>query len=69
MKDISDGASIMFGGFGLCGAPLNLIDALKERGVRDITAISNNCGAIDEGLIKLVDNKQIRKLQISFLGF
>ena len=56
IKNISDGASVMFGGFGLCGTPLNLIEAVKEKRIKDLTAISNNCGENDEGLIKLVEN-------------
>lgn len=44
MKDIPDGARILVGGFGLCGIPENLIQALLESGVKDITAISNNAG-------------------------
>ena len=48
--DIADNGTIMLGGFGLCGIPENLIDALKRKGVKDLTCISNNAGVDDFGL-------------------
>jgi len=63
-----DGMTIMSGGFGLTGNPENLILALKRSGVRDLTVISNNCGAEGFGLWHLLENGQIRKMISSYLG-
>jgi 3-oxoacid CoA-transferase subunit A len=63
-----DGMTIMSGGFGLCGIPENLILALRESGVKDITVISNNCGVDDFGLGLLLQTKQIRKMVSSYVG-
>ena len=68
VKDIRDGTTIMFGGFGLCGIPENCIDALMRKGVKDIVAISNNCGVDEFGLGKLLFRKQIRKMMSSYVG-
>lgn len=68
VKDIHDGAMIMVGGFGLCGIPENLILALVETGVKDLTVISNNCGVDDWGLGLLLKNKQIKKMIGSYVG-
>lgn len=68
VKDIQDGATIMVGGFGLCGIPENLILALVETGVKDLTVISNNCGVDDWGLGLLLKNKQIKKMISSYVG-
>lgn len=68
VKDIHDGATIMVGGFGLCGIPENLILALVETGVKDLTIISNNCGVDDWGLGLLMKNKQIKKMIGSYVG-
>ena len=68
VKDIHDGATIMVGGFGLCGIPENLILALVETGVKDLTVISNNCGVDDWGLGLLLKNKQIKKMIGSYVG-
>lgn len=68
IKDISDGAVIMVGGFGLCGNPENLIRALKANGNKDLTLISNNCGTDDKGLGILLANKQIKKMIMSYVG-
>jgi len=65
---IPDGATIMVGGFGLVGIPENLISALAESGVKDLTVISNNCGVDDWGLGLLLKNKQIRKMIASYVG-
>lgn len=65
---IKDGMTIMAGGFGLCGIPENLIDAIKESGVKDLTIISNNCGVDDFGLGKLLSNGQIKKMIASYVG-
>ena len=66
--DLSDGASLMSGGFGLCGNPENLITAIREKGTSDLTIISNNCGTDHEGLGVLLQNKQVRKMISSYVG-
>lgn len=68
VADIPDGATIMVGGFGLCGIPENLILALVETGVKDLTVISNNCGVDDWGLGLLLQKRQIRKMIASYVG-
>ncbi|MBB6284756.1 CoA transferase subunit A [Geobacillus subterraneus] len=68
VKDIPDGATIMVGGFGLVGIPENLILALAETGVKDLTVISNNCGVDDWGLGLLLKNKQMKKMIASYVG-
>lgn len=50
VKDIKDGNTLCVGGFGLCGIPENLIDALAKQGTKDLTVVSNNCGVDDFGL-------------------
>jgi 3-oxoacid CoA-transferase subunit A len=68
IADIQDGATLMVGGFGLCGIPENLIKALREKGVKDLTVISNNCGVDDWGLGILLKNRQIKKIIASYVG-
>ncbi len=68
LHDIADGATIMAGGFGLCGNPENCIQALLHRNVRDLTLISNNCGIDDKGLGVLLANGQVRKMISSYVG-
>jgi 3-oxoacid CoA-transferase subunit A len=63
-----DGMTLMSGGFGLSGNPENLIAALKLDGVKNLTVISNNCGADDFGLWQLLSNGQIRKMISSYIG-
>ena len=63
-----DGMTIMSGGFGLSGNPENLIPAIKAAGVKDLTVISNNCGADGFGLWQLLNNGQIRKMISSYVG-
>jgi 3-oxoacid CoA-transferase subunit A len=63
-----DGMSIMSGGFGLCGIPENLILALRDSGVKDLTVISNNAGVDDFGLGLLLQTTQIRKMVSSYVG-
>jgi 3-oxoacid CoA-transferase subunit A len=65
---IPDGATIMCGGFGLCGLPENLIKALHERGTRNLTIISNNPGVDDFGVGMLVRSKQVRHVIASYVG-
>lgn len=65
---VFDGMTVMSGGFGLCGIPENLILALRESGVKDLTVISNNCGVDDFGLGLLLHTRQIRKMVSSYVG-
>ena len=65
---IRDGASIMMGGFGLCGIPENLIRALHARGTKGLTVISNNAGIDDFGLGPILKAKQIRKMISTYVG-
>jgi 3-oxoacid CoA-transferase A subunit len=68
VADISDGAVILAGGFGLCGNPENLIQALHRKKVRDLTIISNNCGIDAKGLGILLAAGQVRKMISSYVG-
>ena len=65
---LHDGMTIMAGGFGLCGIPENLIVAIRDSGVRDLTVISNNCGVDGFGLGVLLGAGQIRKMISSYVG-
>lgn len=65
---LHDGMLMAAGGFGLCGIPELLIDALVESGVKDITIASNNCGVDGFGLGKLLDTRQIKKMISSYVG-
>ncbi len=65
---ISDGMTVMVGGFGLCGIPENLIQALAEKGTKELTIISNNCGVDTWGLGLLLQNRQIKKIIASYVG-
>ena len=65
---VADGQTVAVGGFGLCGIPEALIDALKDTGVKNLTCISNNAGADDFGLGKLLQTKQIKKMISSYVG-
>jgi len=66
VADITDGASIMIGGFGTAGMPDELIEALIGRGVRDLTIISNNAGNGETGVAALMKEKRVRKIICSF---
>ncbi|EIT87283.1 3-oxoacid CoA-transferase subunit A [Fictibacillus macauensis ZFHKF-1] len=68
IEGIHDGAVLMVGGFGLVGIPEQLILALAEKGTKDLTVISNNCGVDDWGLGLLLQNKQIKKMIGSYVG-
>ena len=63
-----DGMTIAAGGFGLCGIPENLIDAIKQSGVRDLTIASNNAGVDDFGLGLLLQDRQVKKMISSYVG-
>src|SRR5467141_5044698 len=68
VADIPDGAQIMFGGFGGAGFPNNLIQALAKKGVKNITAISNNCGTREGELGVMFKNGQVKHVICSFPG-
>ncbi len=68
IRDLQDGATIMVGGFGLCGIPENLIAAVVRKGVKNLTTISNNAGVDDFGLGLLLRTGQIRKHIGSYVG-
>ncbi len=65
---IQDGATILLGGFGLCGIPENLIAALRRRGSKDLTLVSNNAGVDDFGIGQLLQSKQVKKMIASYVG-
>ncbi|MHC5309765.1 CoA transferase subunit A [Myroides sp. LJL116] len=68
LRDVSDGMTIMLGGFGLCGIPENSIEELVRRNVKDLTCISNNAGVDDFGLGLLLHKHQIKKMISSYVG-
>jgi len=68
IRDIQDGATIMVGGFGLCGIPENLIKALARKGIKNLTIISNNAGVDDFGLGVLLQNRQVKKCISTYVG-
>ena len=68
LKDVPDGATILAGGFGLCGIPENCIAALRALGPKNLTFVSNNCGVDDFGLGILLQNRQIAKMISSYVG-
>src|SRR5580692_9075545 len=65
---VQDGATILMGGFGLCGIPENLIAALRRKGSKDLTLVSNNAGVDDFGIGLLMANKQVKKMIASYVG-
>ena len=68
IDSIEDGAVILAGGFGLCGIPEIAIEAIRQKGVKELTVVSNNCGVDDWGLGLLLANKQIKKMVASYVG-
>ncbi|MDA2912659.1 CoA transferase subunit A [Acidobacteriia bacterium AH_259_A11_L15] len=68
IKAIQDGATIMMGGFGLCGIPENLIAAVRRKGVKNLTVISNNAGVDDFGIGLLLQTKQVKKMIATYVG-
>lgn len=68
IEDMQDGSVVLVGGFGLCGIPENLIKAMHDKGITDLTVVSNNCGIDDYGLGILLPNKQIKKMVASYVG-
>lgn len=68
IEDIKDGQTLMLGGFGLCGIPENCIAALVNKGVKDLTCISNNAGVDDFGIGLMLKQKQVKKMISSYVG-
>jgi 3-oxoacid CoA-transferase subunit A len=68
IADVKDGATLVVGGFGLCGNPENLIAALHRKGVKQLTIVSNNCGTTDQGLGILLAAHQVKKMVSSYVG-
>ncbi len=68
IADVKDNATLMLGGFGLCGIPENCIAALLKKGVKNLTCISNNAGVDDFGLGLLLKTRQIKKMMSSYVG-
>ena len=68
VQDVQDGACLVVGGFGLCGIPENSIAALKQRGVKNLTCVSNNAGVDDFGLGLLLQGHQVKKMVASYVG-
>lgn len=68
IRDIQDGATIMLGGFGLCGIPENSIAALIKKGTKNLTCISNNAGVDDFGIGLLLKTRQVKKMISSYVG-
>ncbi len=68
LDGLSDGMTVLAGGFGLCGIPENLIAEIRRRGTRDLTVVSNNCGIDGVGLGLLLEGRQIRKMIASYVG-
>lgn len=66
--DIPSGATILVGGFGLCGVPEEAIFALRDLGPRELTLVSNNAGTTDHGLVHLLKNGQVKKMMSSYVG-
>jgi len=68
VKNISDGVSIMMGGFGLCGIPENLILAVRKKGIKNLTVLSNNAGTSEFGAGLLLQTRQIKKMIATYVG-
>jgi 3-oxoacid CoA-transferase subunit A len=68
LAELKDGATLVVGGFGLCGNPEHLIAAVHQKGVRNLTLVSNNCGTTELGLGVLLQAKQVRKMVASYVG-
>ncbi len=68
IEKIHDGATILMGGFGLCGIPENLIAAIRRKGVKDLTIVSNNAGVDDFGIGVLLQQRQVKKMISTYVG-
>jgi 3-oxoacid CoA-transferase subunit A len=68
IKKLQDGATILMGGFGLCGIPENLIAAVQRKGTKELTIVSNNAGSDDFGIGVLLQQRQVKKMISSYVG-
>ena len=68
VRGIQDGASIMMGGFGVCGIPENLVRLLAEHGAKNLTIMSNNAGVADFGIGILINAGQVKKMVSTYVG-
>jgi 3-oxoacid CoA-transferase subunit A len=68
LHDVRDGMTLMLGGFGLCGIPEKCIEALVQKGTKDLTCISNNAGVDDFGIGLMLQQRQVRKMISSYVG-
>ena len=68
IEKLRDGATILMGGFGLCGIPENLIAAVRRKGTKDLTIVSNNAGVDDFGIGLLLQNRQVKKMISTYVG-
>lgn len=68
LADIPNGATLMLGGFGLCGIPENCIAALVKKGIKQLTCISNNAGVDDFGIGLMLKQRQVKKMISSYVG-
>src|SRR3984893_12971509 len=68
IANLRDGMTILMGGFGLCGIPENLIGAVRSKGTKDLTVVSNNAGVDDFGIGLLLQNRQVKKMVSSYVG-
>jgi 3-oxoacid CoA-transferase subunit A len=68
IEKLTDGATILMGGFGVCGIPENLIAALRRKGTKNLTIVSNNPGVDDFGIGLLLQNRQVKKMISSYVG-
>ncbi|HEY2545947.1 MAG TPA: CoA transferase subunit A [Candidatus Acidoferrum sp.] len=68
IETLQDGATILMGGFGLCGIPENLIAAVRRKGTKDLTIVSNNAGVDDFGIGLLLQNRQVKKMVSTYVG-
>ena len=68
IRNLQDGASIMMGGFGLCGIPENLIAAVRRKGIKNLTVMSNNAGVDDFGIGLLLQTRQVKKMISTYVG-
>jgi 3-oxoacid CoA-transferase subunit A len=68
IENLQDGATILMGGFGLCGIPENLIAAVRRKGVKDLTIVSNNAGIDNFGIGLLLQNRQVKKMVSTYVG-
>src|SRR5277367_6637629 len=68
IANLTDGATILMGGFGLCGIPENLIDAVRRKGTKNLTIVSNNAGVDDFGIGLLLQNRQVKKMVSTYVG-